>query len=76
MSRASVSNVIASGRGAHSAIITLGDAVDDLPRFGPRLSGPFAPIGWIIAGQVLALVLARAAGIDSDTPRGLHKFLG
>jgi glucosamine--fructose-6-phosphate aminotransferase (isomerizing) len=75
-SRASVSNVISSGRGAHSAIITIGDAVDGVPRFGPELAGPFAPLGWIIAGQVLALALARAAGIDSDTPRGLHKFLG
>jgi glucosamine--fructose-6-phosphate aminotransferase (isomerizing) len=75
-SRPSVSNVIASGRGAHSAIITLGDAVEGVPRFGPQLAGPFAPLGWIIAGQMLALALARAAGIDSDTPRGLSKFLG
>ncbi len=33
-------------------------------------------MAWIVGGQVLALMLARRAGIDSDAPRGLRKFLG
>jgi glucosamine 6-phosphate synthetase-like amidotransferase/phosphosugar isomerase protein len=28
-----------------------------------------------VAGQMLALALARRAGIDSDAPRGLRKYL-
>jgi glucosamine--fructose-6-phosphate aminotransferase (isomerizing) len=38
--------------------------------------GRFAPLYWIAGGQLLALALARHAGIDSDAPRGLQKFLG
>lgn len=38
--------------------------------------GRFAPLYWIAGGQLLALALARSAGIDSDAPRGLQKFLG
>jgi glucosamine--fructose-6-phosphate aminotransferase (isomerizing) len=54
---------------------TIGGSVDRAPAFGPALAGPFAPLGWIVTGQVLALALARRAGVDSDTPRGLRKFL-
>ena len=38
--------------------------------------GRFAPLYWIAGGQLLALALGRRAGIDSDSPRGLQKFLG
>ena len=55
---------------------TFGAAVDGIAAFGPPLEGIFAPLGWIVTGQVLALAIARRAGIDSDTPRGLRKFLG
>jgi glucosamine--fructose-6-phosphate aminotransferase (isomerizing) len=42
---------------------------------GEPLTGTFAALGWIVTGQLLALALARRAGIDSDNPRGLNKFL-
>jgi glucosamine--fructose-6-phosphate aminotransferase (isomerizing) len=43
---------------------------------GPPARGPFAPLAWIVAGQMLALALGRARRIDSDAPRGLRKFIG
>jgi glucosamine--fructose-6-phosphate aminotransferase (isomerizing) len=70
-----VGDVLATARDAGSAVTVFGEPVDGFPGFGPDLAGTFAPLGWIVAGQMLALSLARRAGIDSDTPRGLQKFL-
>lgn len=41
---------------------------------GPDLPEPLAPLGLIVPGQLLAEALARALGIDPDTPRGLGKI--
>jgi glucosamine--fructose-6-phosphate aminotransferase (isomerizing) len=75
-SRPSVTRVFNVAAEAGSIVATIGEAIPGVARFGPQLDGPFAPLAAIVAGQVLALALARAAGIDSDTPRGLRKFLG
>jgi glucosamine--fructose-6-phosphate aminotransferase (isomerizing) len=40
---------------------------------GPRLPEWLAPIGLIIAGQLLTEALARRLGLDPDHPRGLSK---
>jgi glutamine---fructose-6-phosphate transaminase (isomerizing) len=64
---------LARAAGALSAV--LGTATHDASAFGPNVTGLFAPLGWIVAGQMLALALARRAGIDSDAPRGLRKYL-
>jgi glucosamine--fructose-6-phosphate aminotransferase (isomerizing) len=40
---------------------------------GPRLPEWLAPIGLIIAGQLLTEALARRLGLDPDRPRGLSK---
>ncbi|HEY0717224.1 MAG TPA: SIS domain-containing protein [Streptosporangiaceae bacterium] len=40
---------------------------------GPRLPEWLAPIGLIIAGQLLTEALARRLGVDPDRPRGLSK---
>ena len=40
---------------------------------GPRLPEWLAPIGLIIAGQLLTEALARQLGLDPDHPRGLSK---
>jgi glucosamine--fructose-6-phosphate aminotransferase (isomerizing) len=66
-SRASVGAVLEIAREAHTAVVIL----DDRPAPG----GPFGPLFWIAGGQLLALALARRAGIDSDAPRGLRKYL-
>ena len=63
---------VATDAGAVTAAIC--ETLDDDAAGGPGITGTFAPLGWIVAGQVLALALARRAGIDSDAPRGLRKF--
>lgn len=40
---------------------------------GPDLPPELAPIPLIVPGQLLTLALARAKGLDPDTPRGLNK---
>jgi glucosamine--fructose-6-phosphate aminotransferase (isomerizing) len=75
-SRTSVGGVLEVARNAGSIVAALGDAVADVPVFGPPAAGRFAPLAWIVGGQLLALALARRAGIDSDAPRGLQKYLG
>jgi glucosamine--fructose-6-phosphate aminotransferase (isomerizing) len=75
-SAAEVGAVLEIAHDARAVVATLGDAFADVPAFGPSAAGRFAPIAWIVGGQLLALALARRAGIESDTPRGLRKFLG
>lgn len=75
-SRAAVGAVLGVARAAGAIAVALGDALPDVPAFGLPVSGRFAPLAWIAGGQLLALALARRAGIDSDSPRGLQKFLG
>jgi glucosamine--fructose-6-phosphate aminotransferase (isomerizing) len=74
-SRAAVGAEFDIARSAHAIVVALGDSFPDVPAFGPPAGGRFAPLSWIAGGQLLALALARRAGIDSDTPRGLQKFL-
>jgi glucosamine 6-phosphate synthetase-like amidotransferase/phosphosugar isomerase protein len=71
-----VGTVLDVARDAGAVVATLGHALPDIPAFGPPAHGRFAPLSWIVGGQLLALALARRAGIDSDAPRGLQKFLG
>jgi glucosamine--fructose-6-phosphate aminotransferase (isomerizing) len=63
-SRDTVGAVLDVGRETRAVVVVL------------PAGGRFAPLYWIGAGQLLALALARRAGIDSDAPRGLQKFLG
>jgi glutamine---fructose-6-phosphate transaminase (isomerizing) len=74
-SREAVGAVLDVARDAGAVVAVLGDAFGDVPVFGPAVAGRFAPLSWIVGGQLLALKLARRSGIDSDTPRGLRKFL-
>jgi glucosamine 6-phosphate synthetase-like amidotransferase/phosphosugar isomerase protein len=41
---------------------------------GPDLPEELAPLALVVPGQLLAEALARAKGVDSDTPRGLRKI--
>ncbi len=49
--------------------------VDDIPRLGPIVDEPYNTLAWLITVQLLALYVARARGINSDSPRGLTKAL-
>ena len=65
--------VEASGAGALGYVV--GQFSDDLPVLGPIFAGPFDPLAWLVTGQLLALYLGRARGVQSDAPRGLVKAL-
>ena len=70
---------ILEGRGAH--IMALSDDEAMLNRAGTRVRLPFvagvpewlSPLVAVIPGQLCALRLARARGLDPDHPRGLTK---
>ena len=42
---------------------------------GPRTGEAFNTLAWVVAGQMLALEVGRARGVESDTPRGLTKYV-
>ncbi len=46
----------------------------DLAVPGPDLSEALAPIGLVVAGQLVVEGVARGLGLDPDTPRGLRKI--
>ena len=63
----------AAGRGAaHCAI---GAVSGDGDALGPKTGEPFNVLGWLVAGQMLALQVGRRRGVDGDAPRGLSKAL-
>lgn len=80
-------NMLEFARGLHqrgAELIVIGDRAEilDLARTPLRLPGVdaenalpewLAPLTAIVPGQLLALHLARAKGIDPDQPRGLNK---
>ena len=67
-------------RGGQPALLRAGaielasdDPVPNLPLVAPRVGEPFAPIVALVLGQLLAVELALALGLDPAQPRGLHK---
>lgn len=54
---------------------TIGGTLDDLPAHGAATGSAFNTLAWLVAGQMLALEVGRARGIDGDAPRGLTKFV-
>jgi len=54
---------------------TIGGAIDGIPAHGAAGAAAFNTLAWLVAGQVLALEVGRARGIDGDAPRGLTKFV-
>ena len=40
---------------------------------GPMVEDPYNTLAWLVTIQMLALLVARDRGIDSDSPRGLTK---
>jgi glucosamine--fructose-6-phosphate aminotransferase (isomerizing) len=58
-------------RGA--AVVGIGLDGGDVHVAGPDLPEALAPIGLIVAGQLVVEGLARGLGLDPDKPRGLRK---
>jgi len=54
---------------------TIGGEVAGVARLGAVTGEAFNTLAWLVAGQVLALEVGRARGIDGDAPRGLSKFV-
>lgn len=55
--------------------IAIGCDIDGIAPLGPRVDDAFNTLAWLVTLQTLALHVARARGIDSDSPRGLKKTL-
>jgi glutamine---fructose-6-phosphate transaminase (isomerizing) len=53
----------------------IGAPLGEIEVLGPQPREAFNTLAWLVTGQSLALAVGRAAGVDSDTPRGLSKFL-
>lgn len=75
-SRATVTRPLDEAAKTHSARYTIGARVGDIAMLGPKVDEAFNTLAWLLTGQMLALALGRARGVDSDAPRGLTKFLG
>ena len=70
-----VARPLATAAAADVARYTIGGSVDGIPRLGPRTDEAFNTLGWLLTGQLLALGVGRARGVESDAPRGLAKVL-
>ena len=49
--------------------------VDGIAQLGPQVADPYNTLAWLVTSQLLALYVARARGINSDSPRGLRKAI-
>jgi hypothetical protein len=74
-SRAIVERPLAEAERTDSLRYTIGEEIPGIPRLGPVTGEAFNTLAWLVTGQVLALALGRARGIDGDAPRGLTKFV-
>jgi hypothetical protein len=60
---------------AESLRFVFGERLSDIPLLGPVVGIAFNTLGWLVAGQMLALYIGRARHVDPDAPRGLTKAL-
>ena len=74
-SRDVVARPMEEGKAAGAARYVVGSPLDDIKALGPQTGEAFNTLAWLVTGQALALCTGRAAGVDSDAPRGLSKFL-
>lgn len=74
-----VLEAVIRAREAGATIVASGSAADAIPNADYTLASPpapstlLAPLLSIVPGQLFALALARARGLDPDSPRGLQK---
>jgi glucosamine--fructose-6-phosphate aminotransferase (isomerizing) len=74
-SRTIVDRPLASAAVAKAARYVIGEPSGSISTLGPQTGDAFNTLAWLVTGQYLALALGRARGVDSDAPRGLHKFV-
>lgn len=70
-----VRRALAEASKAGALAYVVGQHGEDFPALGPIFGGPFDPLAWLVTGQLLALYLGRARGVQSDAPRGLVKAI-
>jgi glucosamine--fructose-6-phosphate aminotransferase (isomerizing) len=75
-SREIVKRPLGEAERTHSLRYTVGGEIEGIVRLGPLVGEAFNTLAWLVTGQVLALAVGRARGIDSDAPRGLSKYVG
>jgi glucosamine--fructose-6-phosphate aminotransferase (isomerizing) len=75
-SREIVKRPLAEAELTDSLRYSIGGAIDGAVRLGPLVGEAFNTLAWLVTGQILALGVGRARGIDSDAPRGLSKYVG
>ena len=75
-SRATVMKPLNEAKAAGSARYVIGGRIDDTAPLGPVVGEAFNTLAWLVTGQYLALMVGRLRSVESDSPRGLTKFMG
>lgn len=74
-SRTQLAPQLEGARNLQALCYAIGVDMAGIDRLGPIVPGQFQMLGWLAAGQMLALHVGRTRFVDSDSPRGLAKFL-
>lgn len=74
-SAAIVARSLADAERTETLRFTIGARLAGVTMLGPRTGEAFNTLAWVVAGQMLALEVGRARGVESDTPRGLTKYV-
>jgi glutamine---fructose-6-phosphate transaminase (isomerizing) len=74
-SRDIVHRPLAEAAEAEAARYVIGARSGDIPLLGPASGEAFNALAWLVGGQYLALSLGRANYVESDSPRGLRKYV-
>lgn len=74
-SRQFVNRPMAAAIEAEAARYAIGGRLGDVALLGPVTGEAFNTLGWLVAGQAIALNIGRARYVESDAPRGLSKIL-
>ena len=73
--RTFVNRPLAEAAEAEALRYVIGGRLGDIPLLGPVTSEAFNTLAWLVAGQTLALNVGRAVYVESDSPRGLSKYV-
>ncbi len=74
-SAAIVARPLAEAERTETLRFTIGAPLAGVATLGARTGEAFNTLAWLVAGQMLALEVGRARGVESDAPRGLTKFV-
>ncbi len=75
-SAATIAPQLEAARELQALCLTIGVDIAGVQRVDRILAPkPFELLGWLTAGQMLALAAGRARFVDSDAPRGLTKYV-